>query len=59
MQENYDPHRQQVKLANIELDRANDMGYLIKYWKAIGTLPIPGVPHVEKLISWDEGLNID
>jgi len=55
----YDPYSGPKRLARIELDKADDMGYLIKYWRAIGKLPLPGIPAIESLDSWEEGLKLD
>jgi hypothetical protein len=55
----YDPHKAPSKFAQVELDKADDIDYIINYWKAVGQLPIPGVPSIEKLDDWKKGLNLE
>lgn len=53
-QEIYDPYKPAIEFAKGQLDKAEDVEYLVKYWSAIGTLPNSSIPSVEKVDNWKD-----
>jgi len=55
----YEPITPVVKHALYHLEKANDIGYLIRYWQMVGSFNLPEVPAVEKTSTlWHNGLNL-